>query len=85
MEALLAGPLRFNQLRAALGRVAAKTLSACLQELAAEDLLKHVARGEGPDGGPRVFIYELTEKGRDLSDVIASLRAWERKWAKPKE
>ncbi|MDQ2905811.1 MAG: helix-turn-helix transcriptional regulator [Chloroflexota bacterium] len=66
---LLRGPMRFNALRAILGHISSKTLSSRLKLLEELDFVQRQAFLEIP---PRVE-YHLTEKGRELGDVIAAL------------
>ena len=66
---LLQGSMRFNTLRAALGHISSKTLSSRLKHLEELDFVQRLAFLEIP---PRVE-YHLTEKGRELGDVIAAL------------
>ena len=66
---LLQGSMRFNALRATLGHISSKTLSSRLKLLEELDFVQRLAFLEIP---PRVE-YHLTEKGRELGDVIAAL------------
>ncbi|MEO8972470.1 MAG: helix-turn-helix domain-containing protein [Ktedonobacteraceae bacterium] len=66
---LLQGSMRFNALRATLGHISSKTLSSRLKLLEELDFVQRRAFLEIP---PRVE-YHLTEKGRELGDVIAAL------------
>lgn len=66
---LLQGSMRFNALRATLGRISSKTLSNRLKVLEELGFVDRQAFLEIP---PRVE-YHLTAKGRELGDVIAAL------------
>lgn len=66
---LLSGPKRFGQLRESLGGISPKTLSQRLKMLEAADLITREQYKEIP---PRVE-YDLTEKGRALSDIIQAM------------
>jgi len=66
---LLQGSMRFNTLRATLGHISSKTLSSRLRLLEELGFVQRLAFLEIP---PRVE-YHLTEKGRELGDVIAAL------------
>lgn len=66
---LLQGCMRFNALRSALGHISSKTLSSRLKLLEELGFVQRLAFLEIP---PRVE-YHLTEKGRELVDVIAAL------------
>ena len=73
---LLPGPLRFNTLRAALGNISSKTLTSRLRLLEEIDFVQRLAFLEIP---PRVE-YHLTERGRELGDVIAALERFGNKY-----
>jgi DNA-binding HxlR family transcriptional regulator len=66
---LLQGSMRFNTLRTTLGHISSKTLSSRLRLLEELGFVQRLAFLEIP---PRVE-YHLTEKGRELGDVIAAL------------
>ncbi len=66
---LLSGPKRFGQLQESLGSISPKTLSHRLKVLERANLISRHAYAEIP---PRVE-YDLTEKGRALSDIIQAL------------
>lgn len=66
---LLQGAMRFNALRTTLGHISSRTLSSRLKLLEELDFVQRRAFLEIP---PRVE-YHLTEKGRELGDVIAAL------------
>lgn len=66
---LLQGPMRFNALRASLGRISSKTLSHRLKLLEELGFVQRQAFLEIP---PRVE-YHLTERGRELGEVIEVL------------
>jgi DNA-binding HxlR family transcriptional regulator len=72
---LFAGMARFEDIRRDLG-IASNVLAARL-----EDLERHaiVTRRQYQSAPPR-FEYVLTDKGRDLYPVIATLLAWGDKW-----
>ena len=66
------GPLRFTQLRLAVGGVAPKVLTQTLRALERDGLLTRTVFAEVP---PRVE-YELTELGQTLGTPIAAIRDW---------
>src|ERR1700731_1353145 len=68
---LASGVKRFNQLERSLCGISPKTLSERLRSLEEEGILVRQMFAEVP---PRVE-YSLTEKGRDLVDVIESMRS----------
>src|SRR5437588_12860592 len=73
---LASGVKRFNQLERSLHGISPKTLSERLRSLEEEGILIRQTFAEVP---PRVE-YSLTEKGRDLSIVIESMRSYGKRW-----
>ena len=71
VEALLPGPLRFNDLRDRLG-VAPNILSQRLRQLEADSLVASTPYSSKPVR----LAYELTVQGKALSDAIRMLSAW---------
>jgi DNA-binding HxlR family transcriptional regulator len=69
---LLAGTLRFNEIRRRLPNVTQRMLTTQLRELEAAGL---IARKIYPEIPPKVE-YSLTESGRSLEPVILALKAW---------
>src|SRR5260370_30834072 len=69
---LASGVKRFNQLERSLHGISPKTLSERLRSLEEEGIIIRQTFAEVP---PRVE-YTLTEKGRDLSIVIESMRSY---------
>jgi DNA-binding HxlR family transcriptional regulator len=70
--ALADGPLRFTQLRLAVGGVAAKVLTQTLRALERDGLITRHVYAQVP---PRVD-YELTDLGQTLHDPIKAVRDW---------
>jgi DNA-binding HxlR family transcriptional regulator len=69
---LLLGPKRFTDLRAGLPNASPNVLSERLRELERAGVVK---RGKlPPPAGSRV--YELTDWGRELEDIVISLGRW---------
>ncbi|MFB6270198.1 MAG: winged helix-turn-helix transcriptional regulator [Halobacterium sp.] len=66
------GAMRFNGLAAAIPPVTNKTLSAALDDLAADGLVER----DVLDEKPVAVEYSLTERGRALRPVISALREW---------
>jgi DNA-binding HxlR family transcriptional regulator len=73
---LASGVKRFNQLERSLHGISPKTLSERLRSLEEEGIINRQTFAEVP---PRVE-YSLTEKGRDLVDVIESMRSYGKRW-----
>ncbi len=69
---LLAGPKRFGDLEASLSGTSSRTLTKKLHALEESGLIHRAEFAEKP---PRVE-YSLTEKGRALSPVMQSMRAF---------
>lgn len=60
-------PLRFCELERALPDLNPRTLTKRLQDLEAEDIIKHQADGH---------TYDLTTKGSDLLPVLREMAKW---------
>jgi DNA-binding HxlR family transcriptional regulator len=73
---LASGVKRFNQLERSLHGISPKTLSERLRSLEEEGVIIRQTFAEVP---PRVE-YTLTEKGRDLVDVVDSMRSYGKRW-----
>jgi DNA-binding HxlR family transcriptional regulator len=69
---LLLGPKRFTDLRAGLPHVTADVLAQRLRELEQAGLVRR--RKLPPPAGSRV--YELTERGTELEEVVLALGRW---------
>ena len=69
---LLLGPKRFSDLRAGLPRVSPDVLSQRLRELESAGLVQR--RRLPPPAASQV--YELTDRGRELEDVVLGLGRW---------
>lgn len=76
LRAMLAGINRFSDLAAAVPGLSDRMLSERLKELEAEGIVRRVVVPETPVR----ITYELTEKGKDLSQVIEALSAWAERW-----
>lgn len=68
--------LRFGQLRAVLGNVNTRTLTASLKQMEKDGLIERRQYDEIP---LRVE-YSLTPKGRELKKVLSPLQTWYEKW-----
>src|ERR1700758_1935687 len=73
---LASGVKRFNQLERSLQGISPKTLSERLRSLEEEGIILRQTFAEVP---PRVD-YSLTEKGRDLVDMISCMRCYGNRW-----
>jgi len=75
---LLDNPLRFNDLlrKGKLDDLNARTLSRTLKYLQNMGIVERRVTGTEPFS----VVYRLTEKGRDLGDVLSAYRRWGEKW-----
>jgi|ERR671922_1605303 DNA-binding HxlR family transcriptional regulator len=74
---LLGGPIRYSVLREAIPEISDTLLSERLRELEAAAI---VTRTVTPST-PVLIEYALTDRGRELADVIEGLSAWADRWA----
>lgn len=76
LRALLSDVQHFNEIKCAIPDLSPRMLSERLKELEAEGIItRHVI----PTTPVRTE-YELTEKGRELAPVIASIEHWAHEW-----
>jgi DNA-binding HxlR family transcriptional regulator len=73
---LASGVKRFNQLERSLHGISPKTLSERLRSLEEEGVILRQTFAEVP---PRVE-YTLTEKGRDLTEMVECMRCYGKQW-----
>lgn len=73
---LASGVKRFNQLERSLQGISPKTLSERLRSLEEEGVILRQTFAEVP---PRVE-YSLTEKGRDLIEMVTCMRCYGNRW-----
>lgn len=69
-------PVRFNELKRRLIGISATSLAERLEELRQEGIIERKVYPETP---PRVE-YKLTEKGKELLEIIMAFAAWVQKW-----
>lgn len=69
-------PMRFNAILDDLKPVSSKTLSSKLKELARLKII----RKQIISTTPIIATYQLTEKGKDLANVLESMKKWIVKW-----
>ena len=77
VRALLAGAVRFSDLRSAIPQISDALLSERLKELEGAGI---VTRTVTPTTPVRID-YGLTERGQDLGGVMTELGAWAERWA----
>ena len=73
-------PMRYNQLRRAMGNVSSKTLSRSLKHLMDEEIVERRVLATSPIS----VEYSLTERGRELSESLYGMKSWGKKWLTPK-
>lgn len=73
---LLDGPKRFNELLNSIEGISSKTLSQSLSELVKNGLISRKVYTSSPI---RVE-YCLTEKGKELKELIQAMRKWGERW-----
>jgi DNA-binding HxlR family transcriptional regulator len=76
IRVLLQGRTRYAVLRDAIPQISDRMLSARLKELETELIVRRIVTPETP---VRVE-YELTKKGRALSEPIDAIGAWAEEW-----
>jgi DNA-binding HxlR family transcriptional regulator len=73
---LQGGTMRFSQIAHAVPDLSDRLLSERLKELESRGIVERRVL----DGSPVKVEYELTERGRDLRDALAELKAWGDRW-----
>ena len=73
---LQGGTMRFSEIGHAVPDLSDRLLSERLKELEARGIVERRVN----DGAPVRVEYELTERGRDLRDALAQLKAWGDRW-----
>ncbi|MFD2331576.1 winged helix-turn-helix transcriptional regulator [Cohnella sp. GCM10020058] len=76
VRVLMGGPKRFKDMKEQIPDMSDKMLTDRMKELESCGLVKRTVYPEMP---VRIE-YELTDKGRDLEDVIESIQNWGEKW-----
>ena len=78
---LLDKPLRFNDLlrKGKPDDLNSRTLSRTLRYLERMGIVEREVVGTQPFA----VVYHLTEKGRDMADILAAYRRWGEKWTVP--
>lgn len=76
IRAMLGGAVRFSEIRDAADGITDRVLSQRLKDLEAEGVLLRTVQPETP---VRIE-YHLTDKGRDLADVVGAISQWADQW-----
>jgi DNA-binding HxlR family transcriptional regulator len=77
IRSLMAGRVRFSDVLGDIPGLSDRLLSERLRELEGRGLVARSVYAETP---VRIE-YQLTQKGRDLHDVVRAIDAWGAKWA----
>jgi|BEDMetMinimDraft_2_1075160.scaffolds.fasta_scaffold00192_2 DNA-binding HxlR family transcriptional regulator len=76
VDRLMHGSMRFNELKGSIPSISSKVLAETLREMEKEGLISRSI-----NTNHHVLItYTLTEKGKELSEVLKHLRTWGEKW-----
>lgn len=73
---LVGGAMTFSELETALSGISPRTLSGRLNKLESEKIITRRQYNAHP---PR-YKYELTDKGRELQDVLVKMAVWGEKY-----
>lgn len=76
VRTLMGGPLRFNELLAAIPGISDRLLTERLRELESADVVKREVHPESP---VRV-VYELTQCGAELEPALVEIERWASRW-----
>lgn len=76
IRTLLSGKKRFSDIAEAIPNMSARMLTERFKELESQGI---VIRRVYPETPVRIE-YELTEKGRDLQEVMDQIQKWAEKW-----
>ncbi len=76
---LLERPMRFNELLKVACGIDPKTLSRVLKYLASEEIIRRDVLATQPF----TVRYSLTDKGKQISPIMQSLKAWGEAWVLP--
>jgi DNA-binding HxlR family transcriptional regulator len=80
VRALLAGAIRFGDILQRVPGLSDRLLSERLRELEAEGIVERHVYAEVP---VRIE-YTLSEKGRELLQVVEAIDAWADRWVRPR-
>jgi DNA-binding HxlR family transcriptional regulator len=76
IRVMLGGPKRFKEIKEQIPDMSDKMLTDRMKELESLGILTRTVYPEMPVRSE----YELTEKGRNLEDVIQSIQSWGENW-----
>ena len=78
LRELVAGSMRFNDLRRGLPRMSPALLSQRLKDLEAADIICRKPSATEPG----IFEYQLTKAGRELEPLVEAFGIWGQRWVK---
>jgi DNA-binding HxlR family transcriptional regulator len=81
LRAMLAGAMRFSEIRDAIPELTDRMLSERLKELET----RGIAERRVVPSTPVRISYHLTPKGEDLREVVLGLQRWAERWAQESE
>ncbi|GLV54812.1 HxlR family transcriptional regulator [Dictyobacter sp. S3.2.2.5] len=82
LRVLLMGPCHYSEIARMVGHISDRVLSLRLRELEEQEIIKRTVFNEIP---VRIE-YELTEKGKALSEVVEAIERWGTEWlSRPEE
>jgi len=73
---LLSGQQHFSGLRSSIPGISDRLLSERLKELEEESIVERQVYPETPVK----ILYRLTDRGRDLGEVVSAIQTWADKW-----
>lgn len=76
IRVLMAGPKRFKEIKSQIPEMSDRVLTERMKELEKLEIVNRLVYAETP---VRIE-YILSEKGKDLKDVIEAIQAWGEKW-----
>jgi len=72
-------PMKYNQLRRAMGNVSSKTLSRSLKYLVKQEIVERRVL----ETSPISVQYSLTKRGQELSEALYGMKSWGKRWLSP--
>ena len=76
IQVLMPGPLRFNELLAAVPGISDRLLTERLRELEGEGIIDRAVQA----GSPVRVVYSLTQRGCELNEALGALGRWAERW-----
>jgi DNA-binding HxlR family transcriptional regulator len=79
IQVLMGGPLRYNELLAAVPGISDRLLTERLRELEAQAIIVREVQA----GSPVRVTYSLSERGSELNEALGALGRWAERWIAP--